>query len=111
MSLFISDAMAATAPATVGQNGGMGSILMLLGFVVIFYLLFWLPQSRRAKEHRNLISNLTVGDEVITSGGILGKIKKVSDDFITITIAENIDIKIQKPAIAATVPKGTFKTL
>ncbi len=110
MSLFISDAMAAAAPAMAGQNGGMGSIFMLLGFVVIFYLLFWLPQSRRAKEHRNLITNLAIGDEVITNGGILGKIKKVIDDFITITISENIDIKIQKTAIAATVPKGTFKT-
>lgn len=110
MSLFISDAMAAAAPAAQGQGGGMGSIVMLVGFVIIFYLLFWLPQSRRTKEHRTLISNLAAGDEVITSGGILGKIKKVGDDFITITIAENIDIKIQKPAISATVPKGTFKT-
>ena len=108
MSFFISDAMA--APAGLAQGSSMGSIVMLLGFMVIFYLLFWLPQSKRAKEHRTLISNLAQGDEVITTGGILGKIKKVSDDFITITIAENIDIKVQKPAIAATVPKGTFKT-
>lgn len=77
MSLFITDAMAAVTTATQqGQSGSMGSIVMLLGFVVIFYVLFWLPQSRRTKEHRNLISNLAVGDEVITSGGILGKIKK-----------------------------------
>lgn len=109
MSFFISDAMAA-APAAQGQGGGMGSMVMLLGFVVIFYLLFWLPQSRRAKEHRTLISGLAQGDEIITTGGILGKIKKVGDDFITLTIAENTDIRVQKPAIAATVPKGTFKT-
>lgn len=110
MSFFISDAVAAAAPATGSQNGGMGSILMLAGIIIIFYFLLWLPQSRRAKEHRTLLSNLTQGDEVITNGGILGKIKKIGDDFITLTIAENIDIKIQKPAIAATVPKGTFKT-
>ncbi len=110
MSFFISDALAAATPASQAQGGGMGSILMLAGFVIIFYLLFWLPQSKRAKEHRSLVNNLTQGDEVITNGGILGKIKKVGDDFITLTIAENIDIKIQKPAIATTVPKGTFKT-
>lgn len=109
MSFFINNAYAA-AQSTTGASS-MSSIIMLVGFVVIFYFLLWLPQSRRAKEHRNLVSNLAKDDEVITNGGLLGKINKVGDDFITLIIAEGVEVKVQKPAIAATVPKGTFKSL
>lgn len=109
MSFFINNAFAA-AQSTSGASS-MSSIIMLVGFVVIFYFLLWLPQSRRAKEHRNLVSNLAKDDEVITSGGLLGKINKVGDDFITLIIAEGVEVKVQKPAISATVPKGTFKSL
>lgn len=109
MSFLISDAYAAAVPAQNG--GGMGSILMLVGFVLIFYLLLWLPQSKRAKEHRNLINGLTKDDEVITGGGILGKINKVGDDFVTMQIADNVEVKVQKSSIAATVPKGTYKSI
>jgi preprotein translocase subunit YajC len=108
MSFLISNAYAA-APAAGHQEGGLTSILMLAGFVVLFYLLLWWPQNRRLKEHRKLVDNLQKEDEVITSGGILGKINRISDDFITLLIASNVEITIQKSSISATVPKGTLK--
>ena len=86
MGFFISDALAETAPAAAaGPVGGDSmSIIFLVGFMVIFYLMIWRPQAKRAKEQKNLLSNLQKGDEVVTSGGIAGKITKVTDDFVVI---------------------------
>jgi preprotein translocase subunit YajC len=84
-------------------------IATLVVFVGLFYLLLWFPQAKRAKAHRNLLSNLQHGDEVLTSGGMLGKISKIEDDFISLTIAPNVDIFLQKDSVAAQVPKGTVK--
>jgi preprotein translocase subunit YajC len=110
MSFFIQDAFAASS-ATAGQEGGgMTSILFLVAFLGIFYLLIWMPQAKRMRAHRELITNLHTGDEVVTSGGILGRINKVSDDFIVLLIAENVEISVQKAAVSATVPKGTLKS-
>lgn len=114
MSFFISDAFAdaattATTAATGAQSSSLPSIVMLLGFIVIFYFLLWRPQAKRAKEQRNLIANLTTGDEVITSGGLVGKISKITDDFINLTIANGIDITLQKGAVSGVLPKGTIK--
>ena len=81
------------------------------GFILIFYFLMWRPQSKRAKEHKNLVSELSKGDEVITNGGIAGKISKVSEDFIRVEIADGVEIKIQKVAIASALPKGTLKSI
>jgi preprotein translocase subunit YajC len=110
MSFLISDAIAA-APAGAQPANEWGSIALLVGFVVIFYFLLLRPQSKRAKEHRQLVSSLAKGDEVITSGGILGKISKVTDDFIVVSIAEGVEITVQKQAVSAVVPKGTLKSL
>ncbi|MNF01483.1 preprotein translocase subunit YajC [compost metagenome] len=85
--------------------------LMLAGFVVIFYLMIWRPQSKRAKEHKNLLGSLQKGDEVVTSGGIAGKVVKVADDFVVIEVSDTVELKIQKMAIAATLPKGTLKAI
>lgn len=84
-------------------------IATLALFVGLFYLILWFPQHKRAKAHRSLMDSLQKGDEVITAGGMLGKIAKVDDDFIVLTIASNVDISIQKESISATVPKGTLK--
>jgi preprotein translocase subunit YajC len=109
MSFFISEALAA-APG--GQTGNeWSSIAMLVGFVVIFYFLLLRPQQKRAKEHRDLVSKLTKGDEIITSGGILGKISKISDDFIVVSIAEGVEITLQRNAISTVLPKGTIKAV
>ncbi|CAN5233755.1 preprotein translocase subunit YajC [soil metagenome] len=111
MSLsFISDAIAATPAAGQAGESGIMSIVLLVGFVLIFYFLLWRPQSKRAKEQRNLLSSLAVGDEVVTSGGILGKINQVNDDFVVLAIADNVEIKVQKGSVAASLPKGTMKS-
>ncbi len=110
MSFFINDALAESAAttSTVSQGGGLSQILILVGFVVIFYLLLWRPQAKRAKEHRQLMGNLGIGDEVVTTGGIVGKITVLKDAFITVQIAENVEIKIQKAAVSSILPKGTL---
>lgn len=103
---MISNAYANTAPA--GPDP-MFQILMLVGFIAIFYFLLWRPQQKRAKEHRNLIDNLAKGDEVATSGGVMGRITKVSDDVVTMEIADGVQVLVQKPAVAMLLPKGTLK--
>ena len=110
MISLISAAQVAETAAGPASNS-FGSLFLLVGFVFIFYFMLWRPQSKRAKEHKQLITALNKGDEVITTGGLLGKITKVSDDFIEIDIADNVNVKIQKPAISASVPKGTFKAV
>ena len=109
MSFFISAAYAAE-PATAAAPDYM-SFLFLGGFLVIFYLMIWRPQAKRAKEHKNLLGGLQKGDEVVTSGGIIGKVTKVTDDFVVVEISDNVELKFQKQAIAATLPKGTLKSI
>lgn len=108
MDFFISNALA-DAPAAPPPGGGMAQLVILVVFALIFYFLLWRPQSKRAKEHRQLVEGLQKGDEVITNGGILGKITEVTDGFITIKVAEGVNIKVQKHAVGAVVPKGTIK--
>jgi len=103
---MISNAYANAAPA--GPDP-MFQILMLVGFIAIFYFLLWRPQQKRAKEHRNLIDNLAKGDEVATGGGVMGRITKVADDVVTMEIADGVQVLVQKPAVAMLLPKGTLK--
>lgn len=94
--------------------GGMsviGQVIFFAGFILIFYLLIWRPQSKRAKEHKALMSGLDKGDEIVTSGGVAGKIIKVTDDFLVVEIADNVEVKVQKVAVAAALPKGTLKDI
>mgnify|MGYP006142911857 FL=1 len=112
MSLFISTAHAADGPAAAA-GGGMEMIIMLAVFGLVFYFMIYRPQSKRVKEHKGLMSALTKGDEVLTQGGIVGKIVKVSDekDFVVISINETTEVTVQKGAINAVLPKGTMKSL
>ena len=89
----------------------MGQIIFFAGFILIFYFLIWRPQSKRAKEHKALMSGLNKGDEVVTSGGVAGRITKVADDFIVLEVSDNVEIKVQKVAVAAALPKGTLKDI
>jgi preprotein translocase subunit YajC len=111
MSLFISTAHAAEAPAIAG--GGMEMIIMLAVFGLVFFFMIYRPQAKRVKEHKGLMEALTKGDEVLTQGGIVGKIVKVSDEkeFIVISISEGTEVTVQKGAINAVLPKGTMKSL
>lgn len=97
-----------------GAGQGMsvvGQIIFFAGFILIFYFLIWRPQSKRAKEHKSLMAGLNKGDEIVTSGGVAGRITKVTDDFIVVEIADNVEIKVQKVAVAAALPKGTLKDI
>lgn len=112
MSLFISSAYAQSAGGAP-QGGGMEMIIMLAVFGLIFYFLLYRPQAKRVKEHKNLISSLSKGDEVLTQGGIVGRITKVSEDkdFIEISLNESNNIVVQKSSVTAVLPKGTMKSL
>lgn len=92
------------------QGGGLMSFLPLIIIFVIFYFLLIRPQMKRAKEHRALVAGLGKGDEVVTNGGLLGKIKNVGDTFITIELAENVEVKVQRHAVSSVMPKGTVKS-
>ena len=111
MSLFISQAHAAAAPAQGAD--GMSMLIMLAVFGLVFYFMIYRPQAKRVKEHKSLMSELSKGDEVLTQGGIVGKIVKVSDekDFIVVSIAEGTEVTVQKGAVNAVLPKGTMLSL
>jgi preprotein translocase, YajC subunit len=107
MTVFISNAYAAGANAS-------NELMSFLPLVVIFVLFFFMiirPQMKAAKEQRAMIAALQKGDEVITSGGIVGKISKVSEAFVSIEIAPNTEITVQKQAVQSALPKGTIKSL
>lgn len=109
MNLFETTAHAAEGAAA--PDTGLINLLFLGGFVLIFYFLLWRPQSKRRKEHQALMSGLSKGDEVVTAGGIVGLVNKVEDDFIKVQVADTVELRIQKSAVGATLPKGTIKTL
>ena len=110
MNLFETTALAAEAGAAPA-DAGLINLLFLGGFVLIFYFLLWRPQSKRRKEHQALMTGLDKGDEVVTAGGIVGQINKVEDDFVKLQVAANLELRVQKSAIGATLPKGTLKSL
>lgn len=109
MSFFIESAIAEGGAAQGGDPGSL--VIMMVIFAAVFYFMIWRPQSKRTKEHKNLMSGLSKGDEVVTNGGMIGKVAKVSDDFVTITLAEGIDSHFQKAAVASVLPKGTIKSI
>ena len=111
MSFFIPAAFAEGAAPAAGPAGSGFEWVFLVGFLVIFYLMIWRPQAKRAKEQKNLLSSLQKGDEVVTTGGIAGKITKVADDFVVLEVSDTVEMKFQKGAIAATLPKGTLKAI
>jgi preprotein translocase subunit YajC len=99
---------AAAAPTT------MDTMMQFMPIVLMFLVLYFLmirPQQKKAKEHKAMLDALGKGDEVISQGGIAGRVTKVGDDFVTLAIADNVEIQIQKPSIALVLPKGTLKTL
>ena len=109
MSFFISDAIAEAGAAGAQSPDPLASLILPIGLVVLFYFFLIRPQSKRQKEHRQMVSDLQKGEEVITSGGILGKITSVSDDFITLEIAKDVSLNVQKSAVQTIMPKGTIK--
>lgn len=112
MGFFVSDVMAATtATAPMAQSDGTFSLLLMVAIGFLFYFMLIRPQNKRAKEHKALTENLKKGDEVITAGGMLAKVVAVDDQYIKISLAENVEIMIQRGAVNSVLPKGTMKSL
>ena len=106
--MLISNAFA-QATGTPGPMDSIGQFLPIILMFVVLYFLMVRPQMKKAKEHKALIAALAKGDEVVTQGGMAGRITKVGDDFVSIAIADNVEIQMQKPAITMVLPKGTLK--
>lgn len=108
MDFLIASAMAQDAAAEAPSM--LGSLLPLILIVVIFWFLLIRPQMKRNKQHRELVAGLSVGDEVVTAGGMLGKITEVGESFVSLELADGVTIKVQRHSIAQVVPKGTFES-
>jgi preprotein translocase subunit YajC len=109
MSFFISDAWAQAAPG--GAETTLLSFLPLILIFVVFYFLLIRPQAKRAKEHRKMVETLAKGDEVVTNGGLLGRIIDVGDNFLVVEVSDGVQVKVQKHMVASLMPKGTLKSL
>lgn len=107
LDLLISPAYAQAAGQPQGSPWAMP--IMLIVFFAVFYFFVIRPQSKRAKEHRAMLGALAKGDEVVTAGGIVGRVDAIGDAFITVEVADNTRIRVQKHAITAVLPKGTLK--
>ena len=112
LDLLISPAhaQAATPAASGGLFGGGLGMLFPLILIGVMYFLMIRPQMKRQKEHAGMLGKLAVGDEVITNGGIAGVVRELGDHFISVEIADNVRIRVQKAAIANVLPKGTLKS-
>ena len=111
--MFISSAFAQTAPAAAAAGGDMQSSLMsmlplLLMFVVLYFVMIR-PQMKKQKEHKAMVDALAKGDEIITAGGFLGKVSKLGDSFLSIEVANGVEIQMQRSAVVQVLPKGTIK--
>lgn len=106
---FINSAWANASSAPQGM--GLANIVMLLVFFAIFYFILIRPQIKQNKQHKELVASLSKGDEIVTSGGLLGKIKEVGDDFVMIEIANGVEVRQQRQAVSIVMPKGTIKSL
>ena len=108
MNGLITDAWAQAAP---GAGGGQFQFALLMAaFIALFYFMLIRPQQRRAKEHQALLTKLASGDEVVTSGGLLGRITDVGDTFVTLEVADGVRVKVQKAQVTQLMPKGTLKS-
>ncbi|MDO8926050.1 MAG: preprotein translocase subunit YajC [Sideroxyarcus sp.] len=108
--MFISNAYAEGA-AAAPQGGGFLEFLPLVALLAVFYFLILRPQQKRAKEHKALMEALQKGDEVVTVGGVLGKVTKVGEENVAIEVADNVVMQVQKMAIQNVLPKGTIKSI
>ena len=112
MSFFISDAMAdgAAAAGNAPAGGDLMGMLPLLLIFVLFYFMLIRPQAKRAKEHKNMVEALSKGDEIVTQGGLLGKITEVGESFVSLQVADGVEVKVQRQSVSTLVPKGTVKS-
>lgn len=102
---------AGSATPAAAQPDGTFSLIMIAAIFVVFYFMLIRPQNKRAKQHREMVSNLKKGDEVVTSGGILGKVVNIDEQYIKIALTEGVEVSLQRGAVTAVLPKGTIKSL
>lgn len=107
--MLISSAWAQVGGGAAG--GGIESMLLIVLMFVVLYFLMIRPQMKRAKEHKTMIDALQKGDEVVTGGGILGRISKMNENYVTLNIASNVEIQVQRSAVQVLLPKGTIKNV
>ena len=108
--MFISPAFAQAAPAG-GSGPGYEQFIIIIGMFALLYFLMIRPQMKRAKEHRQMTEALQKGDEVVTTGGVLGKITQIGEAYISIQIAPNTEVQVQRSAIQTLLPTGTIKSI
>jgi len=106
--VFISQAWAQAASGGQGGMDLLGMLPIALMFVVLYFFMIR-PQAKRAKEHKALLAALAKGDEVVAGGGVLGKVTKVSENYVSLEIAPNVEVQVQKPSIQLVLPKGTIR--
>jgi preprotein translocase subunit YajC len=117
LPVFISSAFAQTAPAAAPAGGldslfsgsGLGQMLPLVLMFVVLYFVMIRPQMKKQKEHRSMIEALAKGDEIVTAGGLLGKVSKLGDSYLHLEIAGGVEVQVQRSAVVQVLPKGTFK--
>ena len=106
--MFINEAWAQVA---VPAGADIMSMLPIILMFVVLYFVMIRPQMKRAKEHKALVEALQKGDEIIAAGGVLGKVTKVADNYVSLEIADKVEIRVQRPAVQLVLPKGTIKTI
>jgi len=109
MSFFIEDALAEGGAAAAGAPDLISQLMVFGGIFLIFYLLFIRPQNKKMKEHKQMVEALAKGDEVVTNGGLLGKVVGLHDSFITLEVSQDITVNVQRAAVGTIQPKGTIK--
>jgi preprotein translocase subunit YajC len=92
-------------------GGGMESLILIVLMFAVLYFLMIRPQMKRAKEHKTLLEALQKGDEVITAGGLVGRINKINENYVTLEVSENVEVQVQRPAVQLVLPKGTIKNI
>ena len=105
--MLISEAWAQAAGGATG--GGFESIFLIVAMFAVLYFLMIRPQMKRAKEHKAMVESLQKGDEVVTAGGVLGRISKVGEGYVSVEIAPNVEVQVQRAAVQTVLPKGTIK--
>ncbi len=111
MNLLISNAWAADPAPAAANGGGLLGFLPLIIIFVIFYFLLIRPQSKRTKEHKAMIAALAKGDEVVTAGGILGRVSQIADPYVVLEIADGVQVKAERHTVQKVLPKGTIKSV
>jgi len=110
--VFISSAFAQTAPAAAAGGGIQDSLMSMLPIVLMFVVLYFVmirPQMKKQKEHRAMVDALAKGDEVVTAGGVLGRVSSMGENFIGVEIASGVEVQLQRSAVVQVLPKGTMK--